>query len=63
MKIDNASTLQRSHKKKPCPIEHCQECERAGDRYNMGGFYVFFCEYHAGYYALWLQRYASGGRA
>jgi hypothetical protein len=63
MQIDNTSTLQRPRKKKPCTVERCQECERPGDRYNMGGFYVFFCEFHAGYYALRLQRYALGKRA
>jgi hypothetical protein len=39
--------------------EHqCQECDRPGVRYLIDGQYLYFCDFHIGYYALAFQQYA-----
>jgi hypothetical protein len=59
-------TLLKSTEQRQCTSKHrihtsqyqCQECARPGRRYLIDGQYLYFCEFHIGYYAFAFQQYA-----
>lgn len=56
------TTQQKKRTHKPKTVQCCQECPRPGDRYLLDGQYLYFCEYHVGYFALLFLQYSQGNQ-
>lgn len=50
----------KQQKQKCASRQQCEDCARPGNRYQLEGLYLYFCDYHIGYYAISFYEHSQG---